>query len=65
MANTPHADVPREMIKLVKMRVRNGAATFLVKVKAHREEPLNELADSLVKAAQEVGMEKRNGVTTP
>ena len=58
MANTPDADVLREIIKLLKMRVQDGAATFLVKVKAHRGEPVNELADSLAEAAREVGMEE-------
>jgi hypothetical protein len=58
MANAPDANVLREIIELLKMRVQNGAATFLVKVKAHRGEPLNELADSLAEAAREVGMEK-------
>jgi hypothetical protein len=59
MANAPDADILREIIELLKMRVQNGAATFLVKVKAHRGEPLNELADSLAEAAREVGMEKK------
>ena len=59
MANVSDADILREIIELLKMRVQNGAATFLVKVKAHRGEPLNELADSLAEAAREVGMEKK------
>ena len=41
------------------MRVQNRAATFWVKVKAHRGEPLNELEDSLAEAAREVSMEKK------
>jgi ribonuclease HI len=59
MANAPDADILREITKLLKMRVQNGAATFLVKVKAHRGELLNDLADSLAEAAREVGMEKK------
>ena len=59
MANAPDADILREIIELLKMRVQNGAATFLVKVKAHRREPMNELADSLAEAARKVGMEKK------
>ena len=59
MANAPDADILREIIELLKMRVQNGAATFLVIVKAHRGEPLDELADSLAEAAREVGMEKK------
>jgi hypothetical protein len=31
MANAPDADILREIIELLKMRVQNGAATFLVK----------------------------------
>jgi hypothetical protein len=41
--NAPDADILREIIELLKARVATGAATFLVKVKAHRGEPLNEL----------------------
>ena len=59
LTNAPDADILREIIELLKMRVRNGASTFLVKVKAHRGEPLNALADSLAEAAREVGMEKK------
>ena len=60
MANAPDKDVLREIIELLKMRVRNcRAAPFLVKVKLHRGEPVNELADSLAEAAREVGMEKK------
>jgi ribonuclease HI len=59
MANAPDADVLRQIIEPLTMRVQNGAATFLVKVKAHRGESLKELADSLAEAAREVGMEKK------
>jgi ribonuclease HI len=58
-ANAPDADILREIMELLKMRVQNRAATFWVKVKAHRGEPLNELEDSLAEAAREVSMEKK------
>ena len=38
--NAPDADILREIIELLKARVATGAATFLIKVKAHRGEPL-------------------------
>ena len=40
MVNAPDADILREIIELLKARVATGAATFLIKVKAHRGEPL-------------------------
>jgi hypothetical protein len=59
LSNVTDTDILQEIIVLLKMRVQNRALTFLVKVKVHRGEPLtlNELADSLVEQAQEVGME--------
>jgi hypothetical protein len=35
MVNAPDADILREIIELLKARVAKGAATFLIKVKAH------------------------------
>ena len=43
MVNAPDADILREIIELLNARVATGAATFLIKVKAHRGEPLNKL----------------------
>ncbi len=37
----------REIICLLTQRVRAGRATFLIKVKSHRGEPINERADTL------------------
>ena len=59
LANAPDEDILREIIKFLKTMVQNGAATFLVKVKAHRGESLNELADSLAEEEREVSMEKK------
>jgi len=41
----PHADILLEAIKELRKRTTAGAATFLVKVKAHRGEPASEEAD--------------------
>jgi hypothetical protein len=35
MVNAPDADILREIIELLKARVATGAATFLIKLKAH------------------------------
>ena len=61
MVNAPDADIMilREIIELLKARVATGAATFLVKVKAHRGEPLNEAADTLAEEARETAKEHR------
>ena len=40
------ADILREVLKLLHERHANKASTFLIKVKAHRGEPLNEGADT-------------------
>ena len=41
----PDADILLEAIEELRKRITAGAATFLVKVKAHRGEPANEEAD--------------------
>ena len=46
LATAPDADILREIVCLLTQRVRAGRATFLVKVKSHRGEPINERADS-------------------
>jgi hypothetical protein len=50
------ADILREIIELLKARVATGAATFLVKVKAHRRD---ELADTLAEEARKAAKERR------
>jgi len=45
LAGAPDADILQEAIEELRKRTRAGAATFLVKVKAHRGEPANEEAD--------------------
>ena len=41
-----NADIVTSIIERVRARVLQGACTFMVKVKAHRGEPLNEKADT-------------------
>ena len=47
LANAPDADILREIVELLRTRIETGRATFFVKVKSHRGEPLNERADTL------------------
>jgi ribonuclease HI len=46
LATAPDADILKEIICLLTSRVRSGRATFLVKVKSHRREPINEPANT-------------------
>jgi len=41
LATAPDADILREIVCLLTQRVRAGRATFLIKVKSHRGEPIN------------------------
>jgi len=45
LVGAPHANILQEEIKKLRKRTTARAATFLVKVKAHRGEPANEEAD--------------------
>jgi ribonuclease HI len=47
LATTPDADILQEIVCLLTQRVRAGRATFLIKVKSHRGEPINERAGTL------------------
>jgi ribonuclease HI len=42
LATALDADILREIVCLLTQRVRAGRATFLIKVKSHRGEPINE-----------------------
>ena len=41
----PDADIMREIIQLLRDRIEQGLLTIFIKIKAHRGDPLNELAD--------------------
>ena len=47
LATAPDADILRDVLGQLHNRIQAGAATFLVKVKSHRGEPINERADTL------------------
>jgi len=47
----PDADILAAAIEILRQRIVAGAATFLVKVKAHRGEPANDGADILADKA--------------
>ena len=45
MHGNPDADIMREIIQLLGERIEQGILTIFIKIKAHRGDPLNELAD--------------------
>ena len=45
MSTNEDADILTDIIQRLRLRVAAGAATFLLKVKSHRGEVLNEMAD--------------------
>ena len=40
-----HADIMRDKVQLLRERIEQGLLTIFIKIKAHRGDPLNELAD--------------------
>jgi len=54
LATAPDANILQEIILLLTQRVREGRTTFLVKVKSHRGEPINERADTLAEEGREI-----------
>ena len=48
LAGDANADIMISIIECVRARVLRGARTFMIKVKAHRGEPLNEKANTQV-----------------
>jgi len=53
LATAPNADIMREVLCSLRMRIIAGSATFLIKVKSHRGEPINEQADDMAEGRQE------------
>ena len=47
LAIAPNADILAEIMEKLRKRIEKGSATFPVKVKSHRGDPLNERADTL------------------
>jgi ribonuclease HI len=54
LATAPDGDILREIICLLTQRVRAGRATFLIKVKSHRGELINERADTLAEEGRTI-----------
>ena len=55
LATASDADILQEIVCLLTQRVRaGGRATFLIKVKSHRGEPINERADTLAEERREI-----------
>jgi ribonuclease HI len=59
LAGDANADIMKSIIECVKERVLRGARTFMVKVKAHRGEPLNERADTQAGSVRQLSPECR------
>ncbi len=59
LANTADTDILEYKTKLA-ARIEAKSRTFLIKVKAHRGEPLNEGADDLAEAVHEMEKEGEN-----
>jgi ribonuclease HI len=51
LADDANADMMKTIIECVRERVIRWARTFMIKVKAHRGEPLNERADTQAERA--------------
>ena len=58
MAAVKDADILTTNIERLRDRIEAGAATFLVKIKSHREEPLNEGADDEADRGCQLRMEE-------
>jgi len=54
LATAPDADILQEIVCLLTQRVRAGRATFLIKVKSYRGEPINERADTLAEEGRQI-----------
>jgi ribonuclease HI len=63
LAGDANADIMTTIVECVRERVMRGARTFMVQVKAHRGEPLNERADSHAENARQLSPECRQWTT--
>ena len=60
LANTTDEDIWEYILAKLATRIETKSRTFLVKVKAHRGEPLNEGADDLVETGRVMEKEGEN-----
>ena len=63
LAGDANVDIMTSIIECIRERVLRVARTFLVKVKAHRGEPLNERADTQAEHARQLPAECRQWTT--
>ena len=49
MHGNPDADIMRDIVQLLRERIDQGLFAIFIKIKAHRGDPLNELADRWAK----------------
>jgi ribonuclease HI len=60
LANTTDADILEYILTQLAARIAAGSRTFLIKVKTHRGDPLNEGADDLTESDREIEKEGEN-----
>jgi hypothetical protein len=60
LANTADADILEYILAKLAVRIAPESRTFLIKVKVHRGEPLNEGEDDLTKVDREMEKEGEN-----
>jgi len=65
LAGDANADIMKTIIECVRERVIRGARPFMVKVKAHRGDPLNERADTQAERARQLLPECRQWTIHP
>ena len=63
LAGDPNADIVTSIAERMRPRVLKGARTFMVKVKAHRGEPLNENADTQAESTRQLPSELQQRTT--
>ena len=63
LAGDANADIMMTIIQCVRARVLRGARTFMIKIKAHRGEPLYEKADTQAENARQLSYESQQWTT--
>jgi ribonuclease HI len=58
-----NADIMKTIIECLRARALRGERTFMVKVKAHRGEPLNEKADTVAERARQLPVDSKQWTT--
>ena len=53
LAMAPDTDILIRILGVLREKIEAGTATFLIKIKAHRGEPMNEEADTLAEVGRD------------